>query len=63
MFDWDASNLRKVRAHRIGLAARLLAVIVTERGEKLRVITAYDLDRGQQRDYLTRRLRENEGVL
>lgn len=88
MFDWDASNLRKVRAHRIGRdeaeqvirnapilihaqgvegeirfvyygetdAARLLAVIVTERGEKLRVITAYDLDGGQQRDYLTRRL-------
>jgi len=37
-------------------AGRLLALIATERGEKLRVITAYDLDAGQKRDYLTRRL-------
>lgn len=38
-------------------AARLLAVVVTERGDKLRVVTAYDLDAGQKRDYLARRLR------
>jgi uncharacterized DUF497 family protein len=37
-------------------AGRLLAVIVTERGERLRVVTAYDLDAGQRRDYLGRRL-------
>src|SRR5262249_22872318 len=37
-------------------AGRLLAVIVTERGENLRVITAYDLDAGQKREYLRRRL-------
>jgi uncharacterized DUF497 family protein len=36
---------------------RLLAMIVTERGEKLRVITAYELDAGQKRDYLGRRAR------
>ena len=35
---------------------RLLAVIVTERGERLRVVTAYDLDAGQKRDYLGRRM-------
>jgi len=35
---------------------RLLAVIVTERQEAIRVITAYDLDAGQKRDYLTRRM-------
>ncbi len=34
---------------------RLLAVIVTERGNNLRVVTAYDLDAGQRRDYLERR--------
>lgn len=34
---------------------RLLAVIVTERGHKLRVVTAYDLDAGQKRDYFGRR--------
>jgi uncharacterized DUF497 family protein len=34
---------------------RLPAVIVTERGERIRVVTAYDLDAGQRRDYLNRR--------
>jgi uncharacterized DUF497 family protein len=34
---------------------RLLAAIVTERGEAIRVVTAYDLDAGQKKDYLTRR--------
>ena len=87
MFDWDRSNLRKIRAHRIKRdeveqslfndpipvyeqdvegerrfvyygetnAGRLLAVIVTERGDNIRVVTAYDLDAGQRRDYLERR--------
>ncbi len=36
---------------------RLLAVVLVERGEKIRVVTAYDLDAGQKRDYLARRLR------
>jgi hypothetical protein len=36
-------------------AGRLIAVVVTERGESLRVITAYDLDAGQRRDYHARR--------
>ncbi len=35
---------------------RLLAVVVTERGHKIRVVTAYDLDVGQRRDYLKRRV-------
>jgi uncharacterized DUF497 family protein len=35
---------------------RLLAVIVTERGAAIRVVTAYDLDAGQRRDYLKRRV-------
>lgn len=34
---------------------RLLAIILTERRGKIRVITAYDLDAGQKRDYLERR--------
>jgi len=34
----------------------MLAVILIERGEKIRVVTAYDLDAGQKRDYLTRRV-------
>ncbi len=38
-------------------AGRLLAVVITERGERIRVITAYELDAGQKRDYLALRLR------
>ena len=34
---------------------RSIAVIVTERGDAIRVVTAYDLDAGQRRDYLKRR--------
>jgi uncharacterized DUF497 family protein len=29
-------------------SGRLLAVVVVERGEKIRVVTAYDLDAGQE---------------
>ena len=36
---------------------RLLAIVLTERATKIRVITAYDLDAGQKRDYLERRVR------
>ena len=34
---------------------RLLALVVTERAAKIRVITAYDLDAGQKHDYARRR--------
>ena len=36
---------------------RLLAVVLTEQGERIRVVTAYKLDAGQKRDYFARRLR------
>lgn len=39
------------------IALRLLAVVLTERDDKIRVITAYPLDAGQKRDYLERRIR------
>lgn len=38
-------------------SGRLLAVVLVERGDKIRVVTAYDLDAGQKKDYLCRRLR------
>lgn len=38
-------------------SARLLAVVMIERGDQIRVVTAYDLDAGQKRDYLARRVR------
>jgi uncharacterized protein len=36
---------------------RLLAIVLTEREDNIRVITAYDLDAGQKQDYLERRAR------
>jgi uncharacterized DUF497 family protein len=89
VFDWDESNLRKIRAHRIKRgdveyalanapiliyeqnvggelrfvyygetdAGRLLAVVLTERDGRIRVVTAYRLDAGQKKDYFERRLR------
>ncbi|MCX6620998.1 MAG: BrnT family toxin [Acidobacteria bacterium] len=89
MFNWDESNLRKIRAHRIKReevelalssdpiliyeqdaggepryvyygetdTGRLLAIVLIERDGRIRVVTAYDLDAGQKRDYLARRLR------
>jgi len=38
-------------------ALRLSAVVLTERNDRIRVVTAYDLDAGQKRDYLERRLK------
>jgi uncharacterized DUF497 family protein len=38
-------------------AGRLLAVILTERDDRIRVVTAYGLDAGQKRDYFARRVR------
>lgn len=36
---------------------RLLAIVLTERDDRIRVITGYDLDAGQKHDYLERRAR------
>lgn len=36
-------------------SGRLLAIVITERGDNIRVVTAYDPDAGQRRDYLKRR--------
>ena len=38
-------------------SGRLLAIVLTELDDRIRVVTAYDLDAGQKRDYLSRRLR------
>ena len=37
-------------------SGRLLVVVLTERSDRIRLITAYDLDAGQKKDYLLRRL-------
>jgi len=42
-------------------AGRFLAAIVTERGDRIRVVTAHDLDAGQRRDYIERRMQGEWG--
>jgi uncharacterized DUF497 family protein len=38
-------------------SGRLLAIVLVEQGDLIRVVTAYALDAGQKRDYLARRMR------
>jgi uncharacterized protein len=55
IYEQDVEGERRFVYYGETNAGRLLAVIVTERGERIRVVTAYDLDAGQRRDYLNRR--------
>jgi uncharacterized DUF497 family protein len=57
IYEQDAQGeLRYVYYGETG-SGRLLAVVVIERDGKIRVVTAYDLDAGQKRDYFARRMR------
>jgi uncharacterized DUF497 family protein len=53
--DADAESRYVYYGETTGL--RLLAVVLTERSGKIRVITAYELDARQKRDYFERRLK------
>jgi uncharacterized DUF497 family protein len=55
VYEQDVEGERRFVYYGETNAGRLLAVIVTERGDNIRVVTAYDLDAGQRRDYLERR--------
>jgi hypothetical protein len=55
IYEQDVEDERRFVYYGETNAGRLLAVIVTERGERIRVVTAYDLDAGQKRDYFKRR--------
>jgi uncharacterized DUF497 family protein len=55
IYDQDVQGERRFVYYGETDAGRLLAVIITERGENIRVITAYDLDAGQRLDYLEKR--------
>ena len=57
--EQDADTEWRCVYYRETASLRLPAVVLTERNEKIRVITAYDLDAGQKRDYPERRLRES----
>ena len=54
MYQQDVEGESRVVYYGETIAVRLLALVVTERGGNLRVITAYDLDAGAE----TRLLRE-----
>jgi uncharacterized protein len=55
VYEQDVEGERRFVYYGESNAGRLLAVIVTERGDRIRVVTAYDLDAGQRRDYIARR--------
>ena len=55
IYEQDASGEARYVYYGETERNRLLAIILTERDEQIRVITAYDLDSGQKRDYFARR--------
>jgi uncharacterized DUF497 family protein len=55
IYEQDVEDERRFVYYGETNAGRPLAVIVTERSERIRVVTAYDLDAGQKRDYFKRR--------
>ena len=55
IYEQDVEGERRFVYYGETNAGRLLAVIVTERADNIRAVTAYDLDAGQRRDYLDRR--------
>ena len=57
VYEQDADGESRYVYYGETVGLRLIAVVLTERHGKIRVITAYDLDAGQKRDYLERRIR------
>ena len=57
IYEQDASGESRYVYYGKTAGLRLLAVVLTERHGKIRVITAYELDASQKRDYFERRLR------
>lgn len=55
VYEQDVEGERRFVYYAETKAGRMLALVVKESGEAIRVITAYDLDAGQKRDYLARR--------
>ena len=57
IYEQDAGGESRYVYYGETASLRLLAVVLTERNDKIRVITAYELDAGQKRDYFERRLK------
>jgi uncharacterized DUF497 family protein len=56
IYEQDVEGERRYVYYGETNTGRLLAVVLVERGEKIRVVTAYGLDAGQKQDYVARRL-------
>jgi uncharacterized DUF497 family protein len=61
VYEQDVEGERRFVYHGESNAGRFLAVIVTERGDGIGVVTAYGLDAGQRRDYIERRMQGERG--
>ena len=59
IYEQDADGEDRYVYYGETASLRMLAVVLTERDGRIRVITAYELDAGQKRDYLERRLQED----
>ena len=57
IYEQDADGESRYVYYGETAALRLLAMVLTERNGKIRIITAYELDAGQKRDDLERRLK------
>ena len=57
IYEQDADGENRYVYYGETARGRLLAIVLTERDNRIRVITAYALDAGQKRDYLERRTR------
>ena len=51
-YEQDADGEERYLYYGETAKLRLLAVVLTERGGQIRVVTAYELDAGQKREYL-----------
>lgn len=56
VYEQDVEGERRFIYYGETDGGRYPAVVVTERGDAIRVVTAYDLDAGQKREYLKRRV-------
>lgn len=56
IYEQDAGDENRYVYYGATDGSRLLAIVLMERNGRIRVITAYDLDAGQKREYISRRL-------
>lgn len=56
IYEQDAEGESRYVYYGETTSLRMLAIVLTERDGRIRVITAYGLDAGQKRDYLERRV-------